>query len=186
MRLLRTCALVALAMALAAPAGADVVQLLDGTKMNAKLVHYYDGLFTFEVGGKPVKVPRSKIRSMTLELPAPCALFATPEKTFNCWLTAMVVKDFQTMNECYALMYQGMAARQFESLTDKEKESMWQQALAMKLTWGSVEIKGDQAIATVSALRDGERDKGHLSFVRENGEWKMTPGPMVSAGCAPK
>ena len=166
------CALLAVGLA----AHAETVELLDGTKMTAKLVHYYDGVFTFEVAGQTTKVPQEKIRSIVFELPQPRAEFGTPKKTFDQWQAAFKARDFKRMIECYALMYQGMAAKQFESLTAEQKAEMWKQAATLDLKWESVEIKGEQAAAKIQAK--GEKAKfGGLNFVRENGEWKMTPIP---------
>jgi len=165
-------------LALGTAALAERVQLLDGTEMNAKLVHYYDGMFTLEVDGKVLKVPQAKIKSMTFELPAPRIEFSSPRKTFQYWRSAMAARDFGAMVECYALVYQGMATRQYESLQPKDREAMWEQAAAMKIEWESVDVKGDRAVATIRALRGKEKAEGQLSFSRENGEWKMTPGPM--------
>jgi hypothetical protein len=50
----------AVVFAAAGPANAEVVELLDKTKMNAKIVHYYDGVYTVEAQGGAVKIPRSK------------------------------------------------------------------------------------------------------------------------------
>ena len=37
------------------PAHAEVIELLDKTKMNAKIVHYYDGVYSVESQGSTVK-----------------------------------------------------------------------------------------------------------------------------------
>ena len=49
---------------LASPARAEVVELLDKTKLNAKIVHFYDGVYTVEVAGQTQKIPKEKIRSI--------------------------------------------------------------------------------------------------------------------------
>jgi len=165
-----------------APVHADVVQLIDGTKMNAKLVHYYDGAFTFDVAGKTVKVPQSKVRSISFEAREPRPEFATPEKTFKRWLAAVKDKDLAALVDCYALMFQGMATRQFESMSQKDRDAMWEQMAQTKLKWTFVDIKGDQAVATIEAKRDKEEATGHVNFVKEGGEWKMAPGQMLGGG----
>ena len=53
----------------ARPAHAEVIELLDKTKLNAKIIHFYDGVFTVEVAGQTQKVPREKIRSIGFSLP---------------------------------------------------------------------------------------------------------------------
>ncbi len=160
-------------------ARADVVLLIDGTKLNAKLVHYYDGMFTFDVAGERVKVPQSKVRSISFEAPKPRAEFSTPRKTFDQWLAAARAHDVKRMLDCYALMFQGVAMKQLEAMSAKDREAMWKEVSEMKLKWESVKVNGDRAVATVRAKRGKEEALGQLNFVKENGEWKMTPGPMM-------
>ena len=50
--------------ALASPARAEIVELLDKTKLNAKIIHYFDGVYTLETGGNTIKLPREKIKSI--------------------------------------------------------------------------------------------------------------------------
>ena len=57
--------------------------------MNAKIIHYFDGVYTIEAGGNTVKLPREKIRSIAFQLPPPRAEFSTAEKTFDRWRKAM-------------------------------------------------------------------------------------------------
>ena len=52
----------------AAPARAEIIELVDKTKMNAKIVHFYDGVYTVEANGQTVKLPRDKIRSISFQL----------------------------------------------------------------------------------------------------------------------
>ena len=65
---------------LASAAHAEVVELLDKTKLNAKIIHYYDGVYTVEVAGQTQKIPKEKIRSIGFQLPPARAEFSTPEK----------------------------------------------------------------------------------------------------------
>src|SRR5262245_2429215 len=78
-------ALVAAVGLLAGTARAEVIELLDKTKMNGKVIHYYDGVYTIEAGGQTMKLPKEKIKSISFTLPAPRAEFSTPEKTFERW-----------------------------------------------------------------------------------------------------
>ena len=171
----RWLALIGFSVALAGSARGDVVVLLDGTQIHADLVHFYDDTFTLSVAGQLTKVAKSKVRSIQFALPAPRSVFATPRKTFDEWQAALQARDIQRMIECYALVYQAMAAKEFETLADKDKESMWQQAQGMRLKWKSVEVRGAQAVAEIQAARGKETVSGKLNFVKENGEWKMTP-----------
>ena len=104
--------------AAARPARAEVIELIDKTKMNAKIVHYYDGVYTVETQGNTVKLPKDKIKSITFQLPAPRAEFSTPEKTFDRWRKALSDGDLEKAIDCYALMYQGMLASHLGQASD--------------------------------------------------------------------
>src|SRR6516165_409243 len=93
---------------LAATARAEVIELLDKTKMNGKVIHYYDGVYTIEAGGQTMKLPKDKIKSISFTLPAPRAEFSTPEKTFDRWRKALTDGAMDKAIDCYALVYQGM------------------------------------------------------------------------------
>src|SRR6478672_4886534 len=98
---------------LAAPvARAEVIELLDKTKLNAKIVHYYDGVYTVEANGQTVKLPREKIRNISFQLPPARPEFSTPEKTFERWRKALSDGSAERVIDCYALVYQGMLASQ--------------------------------------------------------------------------
>lgn len=171
----KSLAWIGLSVALGGSARGDVVVLLDGTRMNAELVHFYDGAFTFSVAGQTTKVAKSKVRSIQFALPDPRSVFSTPRKTFDEWQAALQARDIARMVECYALVYQAMAAKEFESLSAEDREAMWQQAQGMQLKWESVETRDAQAVAQIRAVRGKETVSGKLHFVKENGEWKMTP-----------
>ena len=172
----------ALTLCLTPVATGEVVELIDGTKMTAKLVHYYDGLFTLEVAGEVTKVGADKIRSITFALPEPRAAFSSPRKAFDEWLAAVQSRDVRRMVECYALVYQAMALKQFESLSAKDRAAMWEQAQDMRLKWLDVETTGEKATAKIRASHGKETAEGELNFARENGEWKMTPMPFGLGG----
>ena len=95
----------------AAPARAEVIQLLDNTQVSGKILHFYDGVFAIETsGGQKVDIPTAKIKAITFKLPPPRAEFSTPEKTFQRYKDALVKNDITKLIDCYALMYQGMMA----------------------------------------------------------------------------
>src|SRR5689334_2692911 len=93
-------------------ARAEVIELVDKTKLNAKIVHYYDGVYTVESNGQTVKLPREKIRSISFQLPPARPEFSTPEKTFERWRKALADGAAERVIDCYALVYQGMLAAQ--------------------------------------------------------------------------
>ena len=151
----------ALFAAWAPAARAEVFELLDKTKMNGKLIHYYDGVFTVETQGQTVKVPKEKIKSVSFQLPPARAEFSTPEKTFERWRKALVEGNVEKVIDCYALMYQGMLATQMGQATEGLKKMQ--------------KVKGETATLKVTRQKGDESDTGDVVFVRENGEWKMLP-----------
>jgi len=166
----------AIAMAtIAAPlAHAEVIELLDKTKLNAKVIHYYDGLYTVEVAGQTQKVPRDKIKSISFQLPPARPEFSTPEKTFERWRKALAEGAMDRVIDCYALMYQGVLANQMAQSADAAKK-MQKEFEATKFQLKGSSIKGDSATLKVERKKGDDSDSGDIIFVRENGEWKMMP-----------
>ena len=164
-------ALLALA---AAPVRAEVIELIDKTKMNAKIIHYFDGVYTIEAGGNTVKLPREKIRSIAFQLPPPRAEFSTAEKTFDRWKKAMAEGNLEKMIDCYALMYQGFLASQMNNVNDGLKK-MQKEFEGWKFEVKGTTVKGDTTTLKVLRRKGEESDTGEVAFVKENGEWKMLP-----------
>jgi len=106
---------------LATAAHGDVVELIDGTRLTAELVHYYDGAFTLKTAGKTIKLPKAKVRAILVKMPEPRPEFASPRKTFDRWVAAVKRRDVAGMMDCYTLVYASMAAREFDLLSDKAK-----------------------------------------------------------------
>jgi hypothetical protein len=160
---------------LGAPAArAEVIELLDKTKMNGKLVHYYDGVFTVETQGQTVKVPKEKIKSISFQLPATRPEFSTPEKTFERWRKALVEGNMEKVIDCYALMYQGVLAAQMGQAADGLKK-MQKEVEGTKFSIKNSAVKGETATLKITRQKGEESDTGDVVFVRENGEWKMLP-----------
>ncbi|HEV3033140.1 MAG TPA: hypothetical protein VG319_15950, partial [Polyangia bacterium] len=44
--------------ALAGPARAEVIELVDKTKVNGRVIHYYDGVYSVEANGQTIKLPK--------------------------------------------------------------------------------------------------------------------------------
>ena len=160
--------------ALARPANAEVIELLDKTKMNAKIVHYYDGVYTVEAQGGAVKLPKDKIKSITFQMPAPRAEFSTPEKTFERWRKALGEGSLEKVVDCYALMFQGMLATQFNQVSDGLKK-MQKEIEGTKFTLKGSSIKGDNATLKVTRQKGEDQETVDIPFVHENSEWKMLP-----------
>lgn len=163
--------------ALALPARAvraEVIELLDKTRMNAKVIHYYDGVYTLETGGSTVKVPREKIRTITFQLPPSRVEFSTPEKTFERWRKSLADGDMEKMIDCYALMYQGFLAYQMGRGGDEAKKTQKELAATRFEIKGS-SVKGEAATLKVQRKHGDDSDTGEIAFVKENGEWKMLP-----------
>jgi hypothetical protein len=161
--------------ALATGARAEIIQLLDNTQLNAKILHYYDGVFHLETaGGEKVELPVAKIKSITFKLPPPRAEFSTPEKTFARYKDALVKSDFNKVIDCYALMYQGMLAAQLGQSGDELKK-MQRDIEGMKFEIKGSKVSGSTATLKVQRSKGEDVETAEIRLVLENGEWKMTP-----------
>lgn len=167
----------ALVVALAAgTARAEIIELADKTKLNAKIIHYYDGVYTVEANGQTVKLPREKIRAISFQLPPARPEFSTPEKTFERWRKALSDGATDKVIDCYALMYQGMLATQMGiGQAEGGLKKMQKELEGTKFEIKGSSNKGDTATLKVLRQKGDESDTGEVAFVRENGEWKMLP-----------
>ncbi len=161
-------------LASALPARAEVVELIDKTKMNAKIVHFYDGVYTVESQGQMVKLPKEKIKSITFQMPAPRAELSTPEKTFERWRKSLAEGNLEKVIDCYALMFQGMLAMQLNQVSDGLKK-MQKEIEGTKFSQKGATIKGENATLKVTRQKGDDSEAVDIPFVRENGEWKMLP-----------
>lgn len=166
----------AMLFALSSPARAEVIQLLDNTQLNGKIVHYYDGTFAIETSdGQKVELPVGKIKMITFKLPPPRAEFSTPEKTFQRYRDALSKNDTNKLIECYALMYQGMMAAELGRASDAEKKKMQSEIAATKFEIKSSKVSGNSATLKVQRQKGDEVETADVRMVLENGEWKLTP-----------
>jgi hypothetical protein len=170
----RLLALPLIVLGIAGTARAEVIELVDKTKINGKILHYYDGVYSVETQGNTMKIPREKIRSISFQLPAPRSEFSTAEKTFDRWRKALVDGDMEKAIDCYALMYQGMLASHLGQASDGIKQ-MKKEIETTKFTVKGSSIKGDTATLKVLRQKGEDSETGEIAFVRENGEWKMLP-----------
>jgi hypothetical protein len=163
-------------LAAALPARAEVIELLDKTKMSGRIVHYYDGVYSIETNGQTIKLPKEKIRSISFQLPAPRAELSTPEKTFERWRKALAEGAAERIIDCYALMYQGMLATQM-GLGEAQGglKKMQKEFEGTKFQIKGSSTKGETATLKVLRQKGDESDTGEIAFVKENGEWKMLP-----------
>jgi hypothetical protein len=176
MKLLSAAALAVAVGLVAGRARAEVIELLDKTKMNGKVIHYYDGVYTIEAGGQTMKLPKEKIKSISFTLPAPRAEFSTPEKTFDRWRKALTDGSMEKAIDCYALVYQGMLAKQMElGAANGGIQQMKKEIEGTKFQIKGSSTKGDSATLKVLRQKGDSSDTGEIAFVRENGEWKMLP-----------
>lgn len=166
--------LAALAAVIPHSARAEIIELLDKTKVNAKIVHFYDGIYTVEAAGQNQKIPREKIKSITFTLPPARAEFSTPEKTFERWRKALAEGATDKVIDCYALMYQGLLASQIGQAGDAMKK-MQKEVEGTKFQLKGSSTKGDTATLKVQRQKGEDSDTGDVAFIRENGEWKMLP-----------
>jgi hypothetical protein len=163
-------------LAAAAPARAEIIELVDKTKLNGKVIHYYDGVYSVEANGQTIKLPKEKIRSISFQAPPARPEFSTPEKTFERWRKALAEGSMEKVIDCYALMYQGMLATQM-GLGDAQGglKKMQKEIEGTKFQIKGSSTKGDTATLKVLRQKGDESDTGEIAFVRENGEWKMLP-----------
>jgi hypothetical protein len=158
------------------PARAEVIELLDKTKMTGKIVHYYDGVYSIESNNQTIKLPREKIRSITFQLPPARTEFSTPEKTFDRWRKALHEGATEKIIDCYALMYQGMLATQMGlGQASEGMKKMQKEIDGTKFQIKGSSTKGDTATLKVQRQKGDDSDTGEIAFVKENGEWKMLP-----------
>ncbi len=163
---------------MAGDAHAEVVELLDKTKMSAKIVHFFDGVYTLETPGGIVKLPKDKIKSIAFQLPPPRPEFSSAEKTFDRWRKALAEGNIEKMIDCYALMYQGMLASQIGQGPGQATDSLKKMQKELEGTKFSVkgsQVKGETTTLKVVRQKGEESETGEVAFVRENGEWKMLP-----------
>ena len=162
----------------AATARAEVIELLDKTKMSGKIIHYYDGVYSIEANGQTVKVPREKIRAITFQLPPARPEFSTPEKTFDRWRKALQEGALEKVVDCYALVYQGMLAAQMglgQAQASDGLKKMQREIEGTKFQIKGSSTKGETATLKVQRQKGDDTDTGEIAFVKENGEWKMLP-----------
>jgi hypothetical protein len=163
------------ALSLASTARAEVIQLLDNTQINGKIVHYYEGVFAIETaGGQKLELPTTKIKQITFKLPPPRAEFSTPEKTFNRYKEALLKGDMSKVIDTYALMYQGMLAQQLEH-GGEDLKKMQKEVEGMKFEIKGSKISGSSATLKVQRSKGDDVETSEIRLVLENGEWKMTP-----------
>ena len=155
-------------------ARAEIIELIDKTKMSVKILHFYDGVYSVEAGNTVIKVPREKIRAITFQLPPARPELSTPEKTFERWRKALADGDAEKVVDCYALMYQGLLAYQMGQAADGMK-SMQKEIAGTKFQLKGAATKGDTATLKVQKQKGDDSETGDITFVRENGEWKMMP-----------
>jgi hypothetical protein len=161
---------------LANAASAEVVELLDGTKMAGTIIHYFEGVYTIDMpDGARVKLPKEKIKSIRFELPPPRAEFSTPEKTFDVWKKAISGGNLEAAVDCYALMYQGVVAEEMSGAGADGIKAMKEEMAKTKFTIKETKTKGDTATLKVVRAYGDDVQTAELSFVKENGEWKMRP-----------
>lgn len=174
--IIRAAAALTLALALGGVARAETIELVDKTKLNAKVVHYYDGVYTVEANGQTMKLPREKIRAISFQTPPARAEFSSPEKTFERWRKALAEGAAERVIDCYALMYQGMLATQMGlGQTQDGMKKMQKEIEGTKFQVKEAKTKGDTATLKVLRQKGDESDTGEIAFVKENGEWKMLP-----------
>lgn len=173
-------ALVALALLVWVPAAsAEVVTLIDNTRLFGTMLHYFDGEVTLQTpDGARVKLPQAKIKSIQFQLPKPRTEFSSPTSTFNRWKQSLLKGQMAEHIECYSMMYQMMMTNLMGAMSKEELDKMLKGHRQTRYEIRGTRMKGkDLAFLKVSAQLPGvdRPQAGELLFVRENGEWKLVP-----------
>ena len=175
-------ALIAAAVVLTAwatPAHAEVVTLLDNTRIYGQLIHYFDGELTVKTAnGVRVKLPAAKVKSIRFKLPKPKKVFSTPTKTFNRWKQSLLKGKLAQHIECYAMMYQMMMTNMIGGMSKAEFGKMIKGHRSTRYVIKGTRYKGKNlAFLKVAARLPGQTKAqlGELLFVKENREWKLVP-----------
>lgn len=160
---------------LAVGAAAETITLIDGTKLSGEIVHVYRNEYSVRIDDKEAVIPRSKIASIEFALPEARAAYSTPEKTFRLWEQALRADDRRGFVECYALMYQGVVQNQMEAMTAESRTRLKDDMAATSFDVLDVTVKESKAVLKARRVFKDEKQTVTVNFVRENGEWKMTP-----------
>lgn len=163
------------ALSLPALAWAETITLVDGTRLSGEVVHSFRGEYTIKTAEGELVLGKAKIKSIAFEAPVAREIYKTPEKTLEAWRLATLNGDERAMLEAYALMYQGMVAKEMEAMDFKEKSRMIAEVGKTTFIVKDKKIDSSKATLTVEQQKDGEARTGDIRFVLENGEWKMTP-----------
>jgi hypothetical protein len=163
-------------LALAQSAHAEIIELLDNTKLNGSIVHYFEGVYSVDLSdGSRIKLPKEKIKQIRFELPPPRPELSAPEKTFEIWRKALSAGDIDAAVDCYSLMYQGMVLNDFTSTGTEGLKAMREEMAKTKFTVKNTSTKGDTATLKVTRSLGDDVSTAEIFFVKENGEWKMRP-----------
>jgi hypothetical protein len=161
------------------PALAEVVTLIDDTRIFGVMIHFFDGEVTMETpDGARVKLPTTKIKSIQFKLPKPRAEFSSPTSTFNRWKQSLLKGQIAEHIECYSMMYQMMMTNLMGAMSKEELDKMLKGHRQTRYEIRGTRPKGKNlAFLKVNAHLPGAEHPGagELLFVRENGEWKLVP-----------
>ena len=158
------------------PARAEVVELLDGSRMSGTFVHYFDGVLTFKTStGALVKIPSNRVRAIRFKLPKPRPVFSTPAKTFWRQRKLLLAGRIQDFVDCFSLQYQTLMMHQFGSMSMEDLAAMRQEVQRTKFRIKGTSYKGNMAFLTVVQSKGNMSVTAKIPFVKENGEWKMIP-----------
>lgn len=165
-----------LSLLIAAPARAEIIELLDNTKLTGTIVHYFEGVYSIDLpDGTRLKLPKEKIKQIRFDLPAPRAEFSSPDKTFERWRKSLGAGEVEAAVDCYALMYQGMVLAEMTDAGAEGLKAMREEMSKTKFTIKSTTTKGDTATLKVTRSYGDDVSTAEIVFVKENGEWKMRP-----------
>jgi len=158
----------------------EIIELIDGTKMSGTITHAYVQAVEIKCeGGELLVLQLQKIRSVTFAKPVPKPEFATPEKSFEHFLSLMRQGNVEKTVNCYRLMYQKMISEEIAGMSPADKAGMQEAMVKTEFRIGKAVIEGNKARLPVWQKTDGKEQQAEVVLVRENGEWKLAM-PLLS------
>ena len=162
------------------PARAEVIELVDKTKLNGSVVHYYDGVYSIEANGQTIKLPKEKIRSISFSCPPRAPSSRRPRRPSSAGARRSTRAPSRRSSTATPSCTRACSRRRWASGDAQGGlKKMQKEIEGTKFQIKGSSTKGDTATLKVLRQKGDESDTGEIAFVRENGEWKMLPPAMT-------
>ena len=161
----------------AGAARAEVIELLDKTKMNGKIIHYYDGVYT-DRGQRPDDEAAQGQDPIDL-LPAPAGARRVLDAREDVRALAQGAdrgRDRARRSTATRSSTRGCSPSRWGSARPRAASRRCRRRSRGRSSRSRARPRRVTS-ATLKVLRQkgDESDTGEIAFVRENGEWKMLP-----------